>query len=48
VARGASAEDAGAPPSIAALARMREWPAREAEAHAASLIERIQRELEQI
>ena len=28
VARGASAEDAGAPPSIAALARMREWPAR--------------------
>jgi V/A-type H+-transporting ATPase subunit A len=48
VAHGASAEDAGAPPSIAALARMREWPAREAEAHAASLIERIQRELEQI
>jgi V/A-type H+-transporting ATPase subunit A len=48
VARGASAEDAGAPPSIAALARMREWPARDAEAHAASLIERIQRELEHI
>ena len=37
---GASAEDAAARPSIAALARMREWPAREAEAHAASLIER--------
>src|SRR5829696_4107207 len=48
VGRGASAEDAGAPPSIAALARMRAWPAREAEAHSASLIERIQRELEQI
>jgi V/A-type H+/Na+-transporting ATPase subunit A len=48
VARGASVEDAGAPPSIAALARMREWPAREAEAQASSLIERIERELEQI
>jgi hypothetical protein len=48
VARGASAEDAAAPPSIAELARMREWPARDAEAHAASLIERIQRELEHI
>ena len=48
VARGASAEEAGAPPSMAALARMRDWPAGEAEAHAASLIERIQHELEQI
>ena len=28
VARGASAEQAGAAPSVAALARMREWPAR--------------------
>jgi len=48
VARGASAEDAGAPPSVTALARMRDWPAPEADARAASLIERIESELEQI
>jgi V/A-type H+-transporting ATPase subunit A len=48
VDRGATAEEAGAPPSVAALARMREWPASEAEANAAALIERIERELEEI
>jgi V/A-type H+-transporting ATPase subunit A len=48
VARGASAEEAGAVPSVAALARMRTWPAPDADASAASLIESIESELEQI
>jgi V/A-type H+-transporting ATPase subunit A len=48
VARGASAEAAAAAPSVAALAEMREWPAREAEESAGALTARIERELEQI
>jgi V/A-type H+-transporting ATPase subunit A len=48
VARGASAEEAGAAPSVSALARMRAWPAPDADASAHTLIERIERELEQI
>ena len=48
VARGASAEEAGAAPSMAALAQMRDWPAPDADASAETLIERIDRELEQI
>ena len=48
VARGASAEEAGAAPSMAALAQMRDWPTPDADASAETLIERIDRELEQI
>jgi V/A-type H+-transporting ATPase subunit A len=48
VARGASAEAAGGAPSVAALAEMRAWPAREAEESAKALTARIERELEQI
>jgi V/A-type H+-transporting ATPase subunit A len=48
VARGASADEAAAPPAVAALARMRDWPASEADARAEALIERIERELEQL
>jgi len=48
VARGASAEAAAAAPSVAALAEMRVWPAREAEERAGALIGRIERDLEQI
>ena len=46
VARSASAEQAGAAPSIAALARMREWSTADAENSAESLIERVEHELE--
>jgi V/A-type H+-transporting ATPase subunit A len=48
VARGATAEEAVATPSVARLARMRAWPAPDADARAESLIESIERELEQI
>jgi V/A-type H+-transporting ATPase subunit A len=48
VARGATAEEAGAAPSVAGLARMRAWPAPDADASAARLIESIESELEQI
>jgi V/A-type H+/Na+-transporting ATPase subunit A len=48
VAGGASAEQAGAAPSIAALARMREWPMADAAGSAADLIERVERELEEL
>jgi V/A-type H+-transporting ATPase subunit A len=48
VARGATAEEAGAALSVAALARMRAWPAPDADARAASLIDSIESELEQI
>ena len=48
VAGGASAEQAGAAPSIAALARMREWPTADADDGAESLIERVERELEEL
>jgi V/A-type H+-transporting ATPase subunit A len=48
VARGATAEEAGATPSLARLARMRAWPAPDANAKADSLIESVESELEQI
>jgi V/A-type H+-transporting ATPase subunit A len=48
VTRGAPVEEAGAAPSLAALARMHEWPAEQAEARAAELIEDIERELEAV
>jgi V/A-type H+-transporting ATPase subunit A len=48
VSRGTSIEQAGAVPSIAELARMRAWSPTTAEASAASLAERIERELEEI
>jgi V/A-type H+-transporting ATPase subunit A len=48
VAGGASAEQAATAPSIAALARMREWPTADAEGNAASLIEHVERELEEL
>jgi V/A-type H+-transporting ATPase subunit A len=48
VERGAPVEQAGAAPSLAALARMRAWPAEEADASADALIERIEHELEEI
>jgi V/A-type H+-transporting ATPase subunit A len=48
VARGASAEDAGAAPSVVALAGMRSWPVAEADSSAESLIKSIESELEQI
>jgi V/A-type H+-transporting ATPase subunit A len=48
VARGASAEEAGSAPAVSALAHMRAWPAPDADASAETLIERIERELEQI
>jgi V/A-type H+-transporting ATPase subunit A len=48
VLSGASAEQAGAAPSIAALARMREWPPEAATASAETLIERVARELEEV
>jgi len=48
VGRGASADEAGAAPSLAELARMRQWPALDADASAATLIERIEHELEEI
>jgi V/A-type H+-transporting ATPase subunit A len=46
VARGASIDEAVAAPALADLARMREWAPTDAEAAAAILIERIERELE--
>jgi V/A-type H+/Na+-transporting ATPase subunit A len=48
VARGASAEEAGAADSVAGLARMRAWPAPDAHASAERLIETIDHELGQI
>jgi V/A-type H+-transporting ATPase subunit A len=48
VARGATVEEAGAAPSVTALARMREWPAERVEERAAELIEDIDRELEAV
>jgi V/A-type H+-transporting ATPase subunit A len=48
VAGGASAEQAGAAPAIAALARMREWPTGDAASGAEKLIERVERELEEL
>jgi hypothetical protein len=48
VARGASAEEAGAVPSVTGLARMRAWPAPDADANAETLIESIESELERI
>jgi V/A-type H+-transporting ATPase subunit A len=48
VARGASAEEAGAVTSVASLARMRAWPAPDADANAEALIESIENELEQV
>ena len=48
VARGAAVEEAGAAPSVTALARMREWPAEHVEERAAELIEDIDRELEAV
>jgi V/A-type H+/Na+-transporting ATPase subunit A len=48
VARGASAEEAGAAPAVAALAQMRDWPAPDVDASAEAMIERIDRELEQM
>jgi V/A-type H+-transporting ATPase subunit A len=48
VTNGASAEAAAGAPSVAALAEMRAWPAREAEESAGALTARIERELEQI
>ncbi|MGH2763085.1 MAG: V-type ATP synthase subunit A [Thermoleophilaceae bacterium] len=48
VTRGAPVEQAGAAPSVAALARMREWPAEQAKERAADLIEHVERELEGI
>jgi V/A-type H+-transporting ATPase subunit A len=47
-ASGAPVEHAAAAPSLAALARMREWPAADADASADVLIERVERELEEI
>jgi V/A-type H+-transporting ATPase subunit A len=47
VARGASAEEAGAAPSVAGLAHMHEWSAPDADANAEILIKSIERELEQ-
>jgi len=48
VARGASAEDASAMPTLADVARMRDWPPDEAEERAEALAERIERELEEV
>lgn len=48
VGRGASIEQAASTPAVAALARMRDWPAAEAEQNAANLIERLERELEEV
>ena len=46
--RGVAAEDAGRAPILAEVARMRDWPPEEAEALAEALVERIERELEEI
>jgi V/A-type H+-transporting ATPase subunit A len=48
VARGAAVEEAGAAPSVTALARMREWPAEDVEERAAELMDEIDRELEAV
>jgi V/A-type H+-transporting ATPase subunit A len=48
VSRGASIEEAAAVPSIAALARMRDWPPAIAQQSAERLSQDIERELEQI
>jgi hypothetical protein len=48
VARGAPVERATAAPSLAELARMRDWPAAHVDASAEILIERIERELGEI
>ena len=46
--RGAPSEQVAAAPSLAALARMTEWPPEQADASADSVSERIERELEAI
>jgi hypothetical protein len=46
VTGGAPVEEAGAAPSVTALARMREWPDEHVDERAAELIEDIERELE--
>jgi V/A-type H+-transporting ATPase subunit A len=48
VASGVSAEQAGAAPSIAALARMREWHTADAVGGAENMIDRVARELEEL
>ena len=48
VARGAAVEEAGAAPSLTALARMREWPAEHVEERAAELTDEIDHELEAV
>ena len=48
VARGAAVEEAGAAPSVTALARMREWPTEHVEERAAELMDEIDRELEAV
>jgi V/A-type H+-transporting ATPase subunit A len=48
VARGAPVDQAAAATSLAALAPMREWPSADADASADDLIERVERELEEI
>ena len=48
VARGAAVEEAGAAPSLTALARMREWPTEHVEERAAELMDEIDRELEAV
>jgi hypothetical protein len=48
VTRGAPVEDAVAAPSLAALARMHEWPAEQVQERAAELIDDIERELEAV
>jgi V/A-type H+-transporting ATPase subunit A len=48
VSRGAAIEQADAMPALAGLSRMREWAPESAQASAESLIERIERELEEL
>ena len=48
VARGAAVDEAGAAPSLTALARMREWPAEHVEERAAELMDEIDHELEAV
>jgi V/A-type H+/Na+-transporting ATPase subunit A len=48
VAGGAAVEEAGAAPSVTALARMREWPTEHVEERAAELMDEIDRELEAV
>jgi V/A-type H+-transporting ATPase subunit A len=48
VSRGATVEEAGAAPSVTALAQMHQWPADQVEERAAELINDIERELEAV